>query len=261
MYKLLILFILTLNSSMSSDFLIFNSTLDNDFEVKKSRWAVDLGLRYIRYKTEAAEFKGKHSNIDPVSNEDAYNLSLELGRDFYLGAGLFFGVRVSGFASDNSFVDEGNAGEDLDYIVSKKKENFVMLGTEVSASIGYLFENKSLHIMPFAEFGVGSGRARVKKTYDDKGIVSDPVDPTIDYDPQNYKYKAKEDFLMSRLSVGVKFLTNYSINSFIRASFVSIDVKDREIEELTASSSVTSPGTEGESNTSVSGSLGMSVTF
>jgi len=256
---LILLAIISTCAFSESGFMEFDSKAPEEFKVKRSKWLLDFGMKYINYEADLAAFQGEHVSVSDKESISTYNVNLGLGREFYIGAGLSLSIKASGYFGDNDFEKSGNAAEDIDFQVSSYREKFEMLGQEASASLNYVFENSVLHIQPFVEFAVGRAEATISKIYNDKGVTSTP--PTSDdYAAQNYSYVATEKFTYSRFGVGINFLSNYNLNSYIKASQNSFKLDEREIEKLEASSAVSAPNESGI-NQFFSASMGLNYTF
>lgn len=266
MHKLLLLLTISSFSLLADDtFMEINSTQNEVSTIKQSKWLVDIGTRYIGYKAEFAAFKGEHADIESEETMTTYSFNLGVGREFYLGSNLSVSIKGSGFYSNNSNEEVGNAAEELEYVLSTFKEQYEINGQELSASINYLFENRAIHIQPFFEFGVGRGTTKVSKELNDKGIPATPTPSTDDYPPETYTYKSSEDFIFTRLTIGVNFLSNYNINSYLKVSQNSVNVSNRDITkaEATRDSSAVAIALPSDSATysSTSVDLGVTVTF
>lgn len=268
MFKLLILFtVSTLAFSSGDNFLEFRSTQDSDFKVKRSKWLVDIGAKYIGYEVEASSFDAKHVDVDAEDTLTTYSFNLGLGREFYLGYNFSLSLKGSAFIAGNSKQISGFAAEEIeDYVLATYTEEYDILGQELSASINYIFEGKVIHIQPFFELGGGRGTTEFSRNYSDKGITSAAGENSDDdYAPHEYAYSATEEFLFSRLTLGVNFLSNYNINSFIKVSQNMMSVKNRKNIRASASRGGTAvplilPGDSG-TYTALSASVGMNVTF
>lgn len=265
MFKLLLLLILSSFTAVSADnFMEFRSDQNENFKVKRSKWLVDIGAKYIGYQVDAPAFDAQHADVDAEDTLTTYSFGLGLGREFYLGKSFSVSIKASAFIAGNSKEQVGNAAEDLEYVLSTYKESYDILGQEFSASLNYIFEGKIVHIQPFFEFGAGRGTTTLSREYSDNGIDSDP-DQDGDYLPQEYSYAADEDFLFTRITLGVNFLSNYNINSFIKISQNSFNIKERRNIKSEASINstpvaLTLPGNSGN-YTATSASVGMNVTF
>ena len=256
---LILLATISIPAFSESGFMEFDSKPSEEFKVKRSKWLLDFGMKYINYEADLAAFEGEHVSVSDKESISTYNVNLGFGREFYIAGGVSFSIKASGYFGDNDFEKSGNAAEDIDFQVSSYREKFELLGQEASASLNYIFENSIMHIQPFVEFAVGRAEATISKIYNDKGVTSTP--PTSDdYAAQNYSYVATEKFTYSRFGVGINFLSNYNLNSYIKASQNSFKLDEREIEKLEASSAVSAPNESGI-NQFFSASMGLNYTF
>lgn len=190
---------------------------------KDKKWQMTVGVDFLQYPATLPSYKGTHETIKSEQNEDIYGLALGLGRSFDITGGLSTSLKFGGFYNRTVDGTDGKASEDLDLDVASIRNSHMVYGGEVSASLNYLFENKTIHIQPFAEIGYGRGISSIEREYNYVGIAS-----SSSPDAENYDIKAEEGFGYIKSTLGVNFISNSGLVSYIKASNMALNVNQRE---------------------------------
>lgn len=250
-------------SASAAEFMEFGT---KDFKSKKlrdSKWIFDTGANFVQYPTTLPEFTGTHESVKKDSQANIYGLTLGFGREFFLGAGVSTTVKLNGFYSKTLEKNVGQAAEDVDIDLAEKYDVNMVYGTDATISLNYLFENSIVNVQPFVEFGAGTGASRIEKKYSFRGVTGSATASN----PELYDIAMEETFNYAKTSVGLNFISNSGIVSYIKATRLGLNVSSRETTgsiqtQGNAKTSADSKQTNlDESLEVVSASLGMGFLF
>ena len=209
--KVFLLTLFILPSVFAADeFLEFG---DKEFAIKKtekSKWTIRSGFQFIDYPLALPEFNGQHNNTTEDDTAGTYGISIGLGREFYWGAGLSSTLLFSGAYHKSIVKESGQAAEDIDVEVSNTRLDSQVVTYEGSLSLNYLFDYKVVDIQPFIEFGAGAGAANIEKKYTRKEL------PTETNGSELYFARSEEDFIYSRLALGVNIIAYDGFVSYLK---------------------------------------------
>ncbi|MCO4753748.1 MAG: hypothetical protein KC478_04665 [Bacteriovoracaceae bacterium] len=224
--------------------------------LKDKKWRLDLGLDYMQYPTTLPEYNGTHANVKSEENSDVFGIGLNIGREFSIGAGVSTTLKIGGFYNKTLDKSVGKASKDIDMDLANVRTDHMVYGTEASVSLNYLVENSILNFQPFIEFGMGTGNAEIEKQYSFEGIESDRSDA------ENYNAQVQEGFDYGKASVGVNFISQKGIISYIKATKLSMNVKEREVAGVADSTSLDKKEKDlNEAKDVMSASLGLGFLF
>lgn len=210
--------------AMDENFMEFGSKDFKNNEYKTSNWVFEFGYSHLPYELVLPEFDSKYDKVDEKENIQLSGASMAFGGQLYFGAGFSSSLKlgVSHFQSLETVT--GKATEELDdedlatYDLTQQVQT-----AEVTLGLEYLIDTKYLGVQPFVAFSLGKGRSSAKRDfeYDE--------DDTISADnPENYKVQAIEDFDYNKISLGVNFISNKGLTSYIVVSQMNINKTDRE---------------------------------
>ncbi len=206
----------------SDNFMEFgNVNFGRDFK-EKSKWIVKAGVDYIQYPAVLPKFEGQHETIESKSTDDLNGYNLSFGRDFYIGGG--FSTLFSIGAQYSRTVDKviGKAAEDIDLDFSQTTTAYQVSILEASLAFNYMLDYKIVDIQPFIEFGVGAGQSELEKEYKSIGLS------TVTDGDEDYDMKVKEDFALTRVSLGVNLISYKGLMSYFKFTGISYLKTNRE---------------------------------
>lgn len=210
-------------SASAAGFLDFRDESFRKEDLKEKKWIFNMGVDYMQYPTSLPAYDGTHANIKNEENYNIFGVNLGVGREFALGAGISTTLKTGGFYNKSFERNVGKASEDIDMDLANIRTDHMVYGGEASASLNYLVENKVLNFQPFLEFGLGAGVADVEKEYTFEGIEADRSDA------EKYNVSAQEGFNYTKTSLGVNFISQQGVVSYIKATRMLMDVNQREI--------------------------------
>jgi hypothetical protein len=196
---------------------------EKEFKLRESHWNVNISADGMRYPTLNFDYEGERKDFRD-SERGLTGGKVGLGRDFYLGANLFFGLKVEGFYYGINQKDEKKAGPTYaDTIVRVAKHLGQYYGGDVAATLSTTFEFKtknpflgdmsSLACEPFIELGLGSGRGWNRLDYKDNANT------------ETYKYIAEDKITSSKWGGGFNIIhttTGYYLS--VKALFINMDL-------------------------------------
>ncbi len=198
-----------------------NVNFGRDFK-EKSKWIIKSGAEYIQYPSSLPEYNGQHEDIKSGEVNDLNGYGLSFGRDFYIGKGFSTTITIGGYYSKTLDKVIGKGAEDIDFDFSQTRTAHLMTSYEASLGLNYIFDYKIVDVQPFIEVGVGAGSVEVEKEYTRVGFSFETNGA------ENYNVKTKEDFLQSRISLGVNFISYKGLMSYIKASTLIYSKTNRE---------------------------------
>mgnify|MGYP003686184625 FL=1 len=182
------------------------------------------GVEYINYPVTLPEFEGEHQSYDKSEKDDLNGYGLSFGRDFYIANGFSTLISVNFYYSKTLDKKIGKAAEDIDFDYAFTRSSHELVAYEGSLAINYIFDYKLVDVQPFIELGLGVGQNKVSKEYRTLGFT-DVADSSEDYD-----VNVKEDFALTRASIGINFISYKGLMSYIKLTTVSILKTTRETE-------------------------------
>lgn len=197
-----------------------------DFK-EKSKWIFKLGSETIHYVSKFPEYKGEHVTVESEEADNVNGYGLSLGRDFYLGGGVSTSFQISGLYSKTLDKVTGKAAKDINIDFSEVRTAHQMTAYEASFALNYLFDYKVVDIQPFIEFGAGAGEVLNQKEYHRRGFPSETEGS------EEYNVSVKEKFALTRLSIGINFISYKGLMSYIKVSSVPIFITKRETDGRT----------------------------
>lgn len=207
----LIAFLLFCSSAFGVDeFLEFGDKNFAKNKTEKSKWTIRSGFQFIDYPLALPEFDGQHDNTTENDTAGTYGVSFGFGREFYWGAGLSSTLLFSGSYYKSIVKNVGQAAEDIDVEVSNTRLDSQVAMYEASLSLNYLFDNKVVDLQPFVEFGMGAGLANIEKEYTRKEL------PTETNGAESYFARSEEDFIFSRVALGLNLIAFDGFVSFLK---------------------------------------------
>ncbi|MGE3609280.1 MAG: hypothetical protein AB7I27_06805 [Bacteriovoracaceae bacterium] len=239
MNKLLLLFVLTL--SLSS----FGQVTDNktpvlassveaeqrDFKARKSHWLTTFGFEQIKYDLPY-NFQGERKNFTPGQKE-LYGAKIGIGGELYIGKGLMTASRIDGYYLGTLFSKRLSANPDYDIDYAYYKTTGQVMGLDASQTLSYLFDMKTknpileewsyLTVEPFVEASIGVAQAynRAAYSYDTTGPSAGGIE-------ESYRHTVKDQLAVSRLSVGINFVSNQGFFLNLKASQVNMTATSRK---------------------------------
>lgn len=205
-------------------FMMFGDKNFANEKTEKSKWLFKFGMEYMQYVTSLPEYDGKFESISKGDKADILGFGLGFGREFYLGKGISTTFLISGVYQKSLDKKIGKAAEDIDYDLSNVRDAQYIYNYEASLSLNYLMDYKLVDVQPFVDFGAGLGKAEIEKEYiKKKEAPADSDNTTEDYD-----VRTKEDFLFTRIGLGVNFIHYKGFMSYMKVSSMMIQVTDRE---------------------------------
>lgn len=224
MRLLLLLSLFSVPVIAADEFLEFG---DKNFAAEKtgeSKWTLRSGFQYIDYPMSLPAFKGEHDETTAKDTTGIYGLNIAVGREFYLGAGISSTFLLSGNYYKSINKEVGIAAQDVDVDVSNTRIDSQLQTYEASISLNYLFDNPTFDIQPFAEFGMGAGRANIEKDYARKAL------PNETNGSEKYYVRSQEDFLYSKASLGVNIIAFNGLISYFKITGYAIAKQEIELE-------------------------------
>lgn len=222
MTRTLLLFFLFSFNTFAEEFLEFG---DKNFAAEKteeSKWMLRSGFQFLSYPTALPEFDGQHDKTQTGDLNDLYGLNLAVGREIYWGAGLSSTLLIGGTYFRGIDRNVGIAAEDIDLDVANTRISSAIYTYEASLSLNYLFDNEVVDFQPFVEFGAGAGNAQVEKEYTRKAL------PTETNGSEDYDIRTDEDFLFSRVSLGLNIISFKGIVTYLKVSALSLSKTNRK---------------------------------
>ncbi len=210
--------------SPDEGFMIFG---DKNFAAEKteeSKWIFKTGLEYIQYTSNLPEYSGKFESVSAGTKADILGFGLGIGREFYFTNGFSSTFLISAVYQKSLDKSIGKAAEDIDYDLSNVRDAQYVYAYEASLSLNYLLDYKTVDVQPFIDIAGGMGYAEIEKEYiKKKEAPSDSANTTEDYD-----VKTKENFLFTRLGLGVNFIHFKGFMSYFKVSSMIVQVTDKE---------------------------------
>lgn len=207
----------------ADNFLQFGNKDFSKEKKDKSKWFFKTGVEYIGYKTNLPEYRGVHDSIRAGEVQDVLGIGFGFGRDFYLGRGFSFGLGTGVTYAKTLAREINNAASDLDIDIANTRKSHLLLTGEIQASLSYTFDNKLIDIQPFIEGSFGIGSANIDYEYD-----REPVDG--DMSEENYKANSDETFTMTKLSLGVNFISFKGLVTYLKLTTAMINITKRDID-------------------------------
>lgn len=203
---------------MSHEQMIVDKTALKDL-FKKKHWSFQLGIDHMEYPTVLPEYPGTFENIEDEKNQ-IWGINLSFGRDIIWLGPFSTHLSVGGFYSKTFKKDVGDAAEDVDLELSNLRTDHMLYAGEARVALQYLFVTKYLNIRPFIEFGVGTGNASIEKEYINKGIATN--------DDEDYHVHVDEGFDYAKSSIGVQFLAQGGLISYLKVTNFGITKTSRK---------------------------------
>ncbi len=226
---------LMLNCGFAAEFMEFGA---NDFvqeDYKTSNWLFEMGYNYLPYEVVLPAYDGAFDNFKAEEDAKLSGLSLGFGGQIYFGAGLSTTIKIVA-THYRDFEDvQSKAAEDIDLdLIDLDYKHEVSTG-EASGSLDYLIETEYFGVQPFIAFAVGIGESRAERDYKYEGL-SGGTNPN----PEMYDVEAIERFNYNKLTLGVNFISNIGLTSYITVSQYSTVKTEREFKgEFTTQSQQT----------------------
>tara|TARA_Y100000768_G_scaffold389037_1_gene391111 strand:- start:34032 stop:34820 length:789 start_codon:yes stop_codon:yes gene_type:complete len=186
---------------------------DNNFakeKTEKSKWTIRSGFQFIDYPLALPEFNGQHNNTSEGDTAGTYGITIGVGREFYLGAGVSSTLLFTGSYSKSIVKDIGQAAQDIDVEVSNMRLDSQVAMYEGSISLNYLFDNKVVDLQPFIDFGAGAGTANIEKEYTRKELPGETNGSEL------YFARSEEEFIYTRLGLGLNIIAFDGFVSFLK---------------------------------------------
>lgn len=246
-YSILFLSMTKMTIANDDDFLMFGDKNFAKEKSEKSKWAFKSGMEYIQYKSSLPEYDGKFETVKKGENHDVFGFGLGIGREFYLGKGISSTFLISGVYQKSLDKTIGKAAEDIDYDLSNIRDANYLYTYEASLSLNYLIDNSVIDVQPFVDFGMGVGYAEVEKEYTKKKeAIADSDNTTEDYD-----VRTKEDFLFSRIGLGMNFIHFKGLISYVKVSSLIRKITERRTKGSSNLSGTTAVVTYDSKETSI----------
>ena len=208
--------------AFGAGFLEFRDEGFKSESIKEKKWQITMGADYLNYQASLPAYSGKHEKIDSDENSNIYGVSIGFGREFRVAGDFSITPKLGGFYTKTLQRNVGKASKDIDLDLSSVRDDHMVYGGEVSASLNYLFENSILNLQPFFEAGVGTGIANIQKEYIFDGIQSDRSDA------EDYDVSVDENFNYTRASLGVNFISTQGVLSYVKVTQMVLDVTKRK---------------------------------
>lgn len=212
-----------MSSFAKSNFMEFgNVNFGRDFK-DKSKWYLKLGSETIRFASNLPEYKGEHVSVEDGEVDDLNGYGLSFGRDFYLGAGVSTSFSIGAYYSKTLDKIIGKAAKDIDLDFAETRTAHQLTAYEAAVSLNYLFDYKVVDIQPFIEAGIGAGEVITEKEYYRLGIDGFETNGSEEYD-----VSVRETFALTRISLGVNFISYKGLMSYFKVTTMPLVVSDRE---------------------------------
>jgi hypothetical protein len=235
MHKLiLILMINSLTFIALADEDNFLEVGDKNFAAEKtgkSKWMFRLGGENFRYPTTLSAYEGENERVKENFEYDISGINFGFGREFYFGAGFSSNITLGGFYFQTQDQTRGQATKDIDIEIASVKDSYFVYGYDVSISLNYLIDYDSLDIQPFIEAGVGAGNSTIEKNYTRENISNNA---SAEIGSELYDVKSEEEFLLSRVSLGVNFIAYKGLVSYLKVTSMIMNKTSREITGTTS---------------------------
>jgi hypothetical protein len=189
---------------------------------EKSKWVFKSGVEYINYPVSLPEYKGEHETYSDSDSDDLNGYGLSFGRDFYISNGFSTLVSFNFYYSKTLDKKIGKAADDIDFDYASTRSSHELFAYEGSIAINYIFDNKLVDVQPFFEAGFGVGENKVNKEYTTLGFT-DIANSSEDYD-----VNVTEEFALSRISIGMNFISYKGLMSYVKLTSVTILKTNRE---------------------------------
>lgn len=195
----------------------------NDAKFEAKGWVFNIGAEYLEYPVDFPSFVGDYESIGE-EKKSTWGLGISFGREFNIYGGLGATITLGGFYNKTANKSVGEAAEDIELELSNLREDYAISGAEAAFAIGYSFDYNRILIKPFVEFAAGSGSSIIEIEYTNRGIsTSDPDDN------EEYDVKVKEEFLYSKASFGLQFISKAGLLSYMKVTNTNLNKTSREI--------------------------------
>ena len=221
---LLTMLMASIGTASAAEFMEFGSKDFKKNKLKESKWIFDTGVNFVEYPVSLPEFSGTHESVKENSNAQIFGISLGFGRELSIGGGFSSTIKVGGFYSKTLEKNVGQAAEDVDIDLAEKYNVNMVYGVDATASINYLIENSVINIQPFVEFGAGTGASEIEKKYSFRGVTGSPTSSA----PELYDVSVSEAFTYAKTSVGLSFISDTGIVSYVKATRLALAVNSRK---------------------------------
>lgn len=222
--KIIFLFLLTLSSSFAAEksFMSFGNL---DYETRESNWVFNIEVNQFSLPVTLPKFEGKYFEMDhKTKSNSTTGLGMYAGANVHLFYGLSSTLKVGGLyhqTLDNT-LSKASKEVDLDFANKRKKNNAQAL--EMSLSLNYIFETSFINIQPFIEAAKGQGSASLEHQYNFVGENFDILS-----DDEIYDISINQNFKYQRNSLGINFINNLGMISYLKVSQYSLDISYRKI--------------------------------
>ncbi|MGK0368117.1 MAG: hypothetical protein ACI9QD_001258, partial [Thermoproteota archaeon] len=190
------------------------------------------GLQY----SPKISFVSKKEDVNRAlqkENEVLPGINIGYAREMRIGKGFSWSFKLGGFYNKGWDEQVDIASADLDVAVKNLKKDMSVYGGETMVSLNYQFNAFGLTMQPFLQAGFGRALSKTNVSYEYE--LSTLI--------ENYKDTIDEDINFAKFGLGLNFISNSGIYSYIALHQHNFEVINRKTDGTALSSTnVSSPG-------------------